>query len=120
MPTPRVNSAGSVCTSLRLPGWRFVRWMRAMPLLCTWRKNFRKSVRLLCHTQASGMRRTRAPLSMSRIEKSMSSPKRIGAKPPSFFQVSAITPMLNERGWNFSICRRPPLMPPVVRNAVMA
>ena len=60
---PTVKSMGNRCTSFRLPGCRFIRLMRAIPLLCTCLKNFLKSVLRLCQTHASGKRRQLAPLS---------------------------------------------------------
>lgn len=57
--TPTVNTAGSKCTTFKDSGYFLYKSMRAIPELCTCLKNFFKSVRRLCHTQASGNKRQR-------------------------------------------------------------
>ena len=80
---PTVKAAGRRCTTLSDSGYFLYKLMRAIPELCTCLKNFRKSVRRLCQTHASGNSRQRYPFLKMRILKSISSPKRIFEKPPN-------------------------------------
>ena len=79
---PNVNTVGNKCTTFNESGYFLYRLIRAIPLLYTCLKNFLKSVLRLCQTHASGNNRQDYPPLKIRIEKSISSPKRISEKPP--------------------------------------